>query len=523
MATTSILIVAAEAFPLAKTGGLGDAITGMARALAQAQTRPTLLLPAYRGVAHRLRAPRPVARLAGLPGGDAQLLAGECPQSGLSFLLLENDALYDRDGLYLDDSGQPYGDNALRYAALSHAAVRIAQGLPGLPRPDVVHAHDWHAALIPLLLRAARVEDVKSVLTIHNLAFQGQAPIEDAPALGIAAPFCGEDGAQAWGQLNFMKAGIRYADRITTVSQRYAREILTPEFGCGLDGVLRERVTDLVAIPNGIDTQLWNPTRDPHLGPLRYGPANLANKRLCKAAAQHEYGLREDPEAVLLIMCSRLTGQKMADVAAQSLPQALDAHPQLQVAVLGQGERHLESALRDLGQRYPRRCAVRIGYDEARAHRLHAAGDVLLHGSRFEPFGLTPLYAMRYGTLPIGSRVGGMADTIADPGPQQPLTAMTRATGVLFDGSAPAEMTAAIARAVRLRGHATVWRAMQRNAMTADFSWRPAMAQYLALFDSLSGHPEAPASAAPQAATAGAAAPPRRARQSASLAAPVPL
>lgn len=228
MATTRILIVAAEAFPLAKTGGLGDAITGMARALAQAHMQPTLLLPAYRGVAQRLRPARPVADLAGLPGGDARLLAGVCPQSGLSFLLLENDALYDRAGLYLDDNGQEYADNALRYAALAHAAVRIAQGLPGLPRPELVHAHDWHAALTPLLLRATGVTDVKSVLTIHNLAFQGPAALEDAPLLGVPAPFLGEDGAQAWGRLNFMKAGIRYADRVTTVSHRYAREILTP-------------------------------------------------------------------------------------------------------------------------------------------------------------------------------------------------------------------------------------------------------------------------------------------------------
>lgn len=408
MATTRILIVAAEAFPLAKTGGLGDAITGMARALAQAHMQPTLLLPAYRGVAQRLRPARPVADLAGLPGGDARLLAGVCPQSGLSFLLLENDALYDRAGLYLDDNGQEYADNALRYAALAHAAVRIAQGLPGLPRPELVHAHDWHAALTPLLLRATGVTDVKSVLTIHNLAFQGPAALEDAPLLGVPAPFLGEDGAQAWGRLNFMKAGIRYADRVTTVSHRYAREILTPEFGCGLDGVLRERAADLCAIANGIDTQLWNPARDPHLGPLRYHPDDLANKRLCKAAAQREYGLREDPQATLLIMCSRLTGQKMADVAALALPRALEAHPALQVAVLGQGERHLEAALRDLSQRYPGRCAVRIGYEEAGAHRLQAAGDILLHGSRFEPFGLTPPFTP-CGMAPCRSARGSAA------------------------------------------------------------------------------------------------------------------
>jgi starch synthase len=487
MTTTKILIVAAEAFPLAKTGGLGDAITGMARALTQAQTPPTLLLPAYRGVARRLTNPRPVAALTGLPGGNARLLAGVCPQSGLSFLLLENDALYDRPGLYLDENGNEHADNGLRYAALAHAAVRIAQGLPGVPRPDVVHAHDWHAALTPMLLRAAGVHAVKSVLTIHNLAFQGQMPVDDAERLGIPAAYRGESGALAWGRLNFMKAGIRYADRVTTVSHCYAREILTPEFGCGLEAALRERdrTGDLLAIPNGIDAELWDPARDRHLGPLRYTPADLANKRLCKAAAQHEFGLQADPDAALMILCSRLTGQKMADVAAQALPQALDAHPELQVAVLGQGERHLEAALLDLAARYPRRCAVRIGYDEAGAHRLHAGGDVLLHGSRFEPFGLTPLYAMRYGTLPIGSRVGGMADTIEDPGPELPLAAMATATGVLFDGCDPADMTAAISRALHLRQHGTLWRAMQRNAMTTDFSWRPAVAAYQTLFREL--------------------------------------
>ncbi len=524
MATTKILIVAAEAFPLAKTGGLGDAITGMARALSQAYCPPTLLLPAYRGVAQRLQDARPVANLAGLPGGDARLLAGVCPQSGLSFLLLENDALYDRAGLYQDENGQEHPDNGLRYAALAHAAVRIAQGLPGVPRPDVVHAHDWHAALTPMLLRAAGVHDVKSVLTIHNLAFQGRMPVDDADKLGIAPAYRGESGALAWGQLNFMKAGIRYADRITTVSHCYAREILTPQFGCGLEGALheRQRTGDLSAIPNGIDAQLWDPTRDTHLGPLRYTPGDLANKRLCKAAAQHEYGLKEDPQAVLMILCSRLTGQKMADVAALSLPQAMDVHPELQVAVLGQGERHLETALQDLAVRYPRRCAVHIGYDEAGAHRLHAGGDILLHGSRFEPFGLTPLYAMRYGTLPIGSRVGGMADTIEDPGPHMPLASMATATGVLFDGSTPDEMTAAISRAMHLRQHATLWRAMQRNAMTTDFSWRPAVAEYLALFRAL-----APAGsqtvAAMQPQPDAAVARPRRARQASGVSSPVPL
>jgi starch synthase len=489
MATTTILIVAAEAFPLAKTGGLGDAITGMARALTERGLTTTVLLPAYRGVASRLEGPHEVARLEDLPGGDARVIAGVCPVSELSFLLLENDALYNRSGLYMDDEGREHADNGVRYAALCHAAVRIARGLPGLPRPTVVHAHDWHAALTPMLLREAGIPDVKSVLTIHNLAFQGQFPLEDAAALGIPPACRSEDAMVAWDKLNFMKAGIRHADRVTTVSRTYAREILTPAFGCGLDGLLRERAPDLMAIPNGIDTALWDPSRDQQLGQLRYHAGDLANKRLCKTVLQREFGLQPDPQATLVVLGSRLTEQKMADVAADALPRALDAHPEMQVAILGQGDRRLEGALTSLAARFPERCATRIGYNETGAHRLHAGGDILLHGSRFEPFGLTPLYAMRYGTVPIGSRVGGMADTINDPGADAPLTAMAFANGLLFDGDAPDAMADALSRAMHLRRHPTLWRAMQRNAMTSDFSWQRAVGPYEELLNSLAGHP----------------------------------
>ncbi|EHK64453.1 glycogen synthase GlgA [Achromobacter arsenitoxydans] len=485
MAKTRTLIVAGEAFPLAKTGGLGDAITGMARALTEAHMPLNVLLPAYRGVRGKLNRVRTVAALPGLPGGDAALLEGRCPQSGLDYLLLENDALYDRAGLYADENGKEHPDNGVRYAALAHAAVRVAAGLPGLVRPTLVHAHDWHAGLTPLLLRAAGLDDVKSVMTIHNLAFQGLFPMECADAFGIPEWARGDDGAQSWGRLNFLKAGIRYADRVTTVSRTYAREIMTPAFGCGLDDLLRERAGDLLPIPNGIDDVLWNPARDPYLRSHRYGPRDLSNKIHCKAALQREFGLRPDPGATLIGMGNRLTEQKMADVAIQSLPDALDRHPGLQVVILGQGEQRFEQALKDIAARYPGRCAVHIGYDEGIAHRLHAGSDILLHASRFEPFGLTPLYAMRYGSLPIGSRVGGMADTIEDPGPRAPLSMMASANGLLFEGDSPAAMTAAIDRALNLRGHGILWRLMQRNAMTADFGWRSAVSLYASLYRSL--------------------------------------
>jgi starch synthase len=485
MAKTRTLIVAGEAFPLAKTGGLGDAITGMARALAQAGVPLAVLLPAYRGVRARLERVRVAAPLHNLPGGDARLLAGRCPQSGLDFLLLENDALYDRDGIYLDEQGCEYGDSAVRYAALAHAAARIAGGLPGIARPNLVHAHDWHAGLVPLLLRAYGLHGTRSVMTIHNLAFQGRFPMECAESLGIPERYLGSEGAAAWGQLNFLKAGIRYADRVTTVSHTYAREIMTPAFGCGLDDLLRRRAGDLLPIPNGIDNILWNPARDPHLGALRFSVRELSNKARCKAALQREFGLRVEADTALMAMGSRLTEQKMADVAVQALPEALERHPQLQIAILGRGERRLEEALLALSQRYPGRCSAHIGYDEAAAHRLHAGADSLLHASRFEPFGLTPLYAMRYGALPIGSRVGGMADTIEDPGPRAPLSAMTSANGLLFDGDSPSAMGEAIARAMHLREHPMLWRTMQRNAMSADFGWRSAIGLYASLYRSL--------------------------------------
>ncbi|MDT4852606.1 Glycogen synthase [compost metagenome] len=248
---------------------------------------------------------------------------------------------------------------------------------------------------------------------------------------------------------------------------------------------MRRRAQDLLPIPNGIDTMLWNPARDPHLGTLRFSFRDLSNKSRCKAVLQREFGLRVERGTTLMAMGSRLTEQKMADVAVQTLPEALERYPDLQVAILGQGDHRLEHDLQALAQRYPGRCAAHIGYDEPAAHRLHAGADILLHASRFEPFGLTPLYAMRYGALPIGSRVGGMADTIEDPGPAAPLSAMASANGLLFDGDSSDAMGGAIARAMLLREHAMLWRTMQGNAMRADFGWRSAIGLYARLYRSL--------------------------------------
>ncbi|WP_158618399.1 glycogen synthase GlgA [Candidimonas sp. SYP-B2681] len=480
-----ILAVTSEAFPLAKTGGLGDAVSGLALSVKESGVQMTLLLPAYPSVeAHLVRIEK-VATLTDLPGGKADLLEAFCPELGVQVLLLRNAALYDRTGYYVDSDGAEYSDNAIRFAALAHVAARLAQGIGGMPRPHIVHAHDWHAALTPLLMRQMQIKDVKTVLTLHNIAFQGVFPMSLADTLGIAPEYRTGEGMEFWGQLNFLKAGIRYADLITVVSSNYAREILTPKFGCGLEGVLAQRGSDLISIPNGIDTKLWNPQADGYLRGCNFSAAHLANKAVCKSQLQRTFGLHENPHTAVMAMGSRLTLQKMADLAASAIPSSLDAHQELQVCIIGQGDHRLEAALQEVAARYPGRCGVHIGFDEGQAHLLHAGADMLLHGSRFEPFGLTPLYSMRYGTVPIASRVGGMADTIIDPGKNQTPGVMRAGTGILFEGERPEDMTRAIDRALTLRSHPEIWRAMQQNAMRADFSWAKSAPAYLSAYQSL--------------------------------------
>lgn len=480
-----ILAVTSEAFPLAKTGGLGDAVSGMVSVIQAMGADVTLMLPAYRGVKNQLLDARLVGCLKGLPGGDARLIKGRCPGSGSGVLLLENDALFDRDRLYIDAYGAEYPDSALRFAALSHAAARVAAGIPGVALPDIVHAHDWHAALTPLIMRQLGVTRPRTILTLHNIAFQGSFCASMAEVTGVDPSLWASGGLLQGDRINFLHAGIAAADKITVVSTNYAREILTSEFGCGLDGLLRARQADLISVPNGIDASLWNPATDIHLQGSHFDLRDMKNKGLCKRRLQAQVGLREMPDAPLLVMGSRLTGQKMADVAVNAIPLMMDAHPDLQVCVMGQGEKSIEANLQKMGQRYPGRCAIQIGFSEEAAHLLHAGADMLLHGSRFEPFGLTPLYSMRYGTIPIGSRVGGMVDTICDPGFGGENQLMYGATGLLFQGDQVQDMCAAIERAVGLFRNKSVWLTMRRNAMQRDFSWERAAPAYMQLYQTL--------------------------------------
>lgn len=480
-----VLMVSAEIFPLAKTGGLGDVCAALPRALAELGLDLRLLMPGYTQALDLVQAPRTLLDLGSVLGvEDLRLVEGRLPDSGLPVWLVDAPRLYRRAGTpYQSASREDWPDNALRFAVLSHVALRVVQLREQLGwAPEIVHCHDWHTGLTPWLLRSLGRSRPASVFTIHNAAFQGNYPLDLAPRLGLPQELLGADGIEFYGQLSLLKAGIRFADRITTVSPGYAREITTPEFGCGLDGLLRARGGALSGILNGIDTELWNPLTDPHIA-HRYGPADRSGKQDCKRKLQQQLGLAEDPEAPLAIMVNRLTRQKMADVTLEQLPGLLHDHPDLQFAMLGQGDTDLERGYSELAQAFRGRVSSSIGYCEPEAHRLQAGGDLLLHGSRYEPCGLTQMYAMRYGTLPVVRRVGGLADSVVDAGDD---ASSEEATGFCFDEAHGEALRSGVERGLRLRQErAGAWQRLQQHAMSRDFGWRRSAQSYRRLYGEL--------------------------------------
>lgn len=489
--TLNVLLVASEAMPLAKSGGLGDMVSAYAAALRDAGVDSTILLPAYPSALERAVGVTPICRISGLPGGDARLLRAHMPDTGVPVLLLQMDHLFKRDNLYQDEQGRDYLDNAIRFASLSAAATRIARGVRGVQKPDIVHAHDWHTGLTPLLMKVAGVA-AKSVFTVHNLAFQGNYPLALGSWMGVppellAPALTDARSIEFYGALSMMKAGIVHAHQVVTVSENYAREILTPHFGHLMEGVLQASANKLSGITNGIDIDTWNPATDPLIA-RAYSADDVRGKQTCKRELQQTFGLTVDPFAPVIAIGSRLTSQKLADVVAEALPVMLARHPRLQVAILGKGDAYLETAMRDLAAAWPQRVGVHIGYDEQRAHMLHAGADLLLHASRFEPCGLTQLYALRYGTIPVASRVGGLRDTIVDYTPERsPELGRPEdgATGFLFDGETAEDIAAAVQRALDAFMRPSSWHALQRNAMQCDFSWRKPVQAYLKLYSAL--------------------------------------
>lgn len=477
-----VLLVASEIYPLAKTGGLADVCGALPKALHAAGIDVRLLMPAYPSAIANVAGLRRVGELAGL-GASARLLAGTLPGTELPIWLLDCAHLYQRPGTpYQDVNGSEWPDNALRYGALCRAAVEIACGRAAPWRADVVHCNDWHTGLIPLLLRSEGELRPRSVFTIHNAAFQGNVALSAAQMLGLDADPSTLAGIEYYGQMSFLKSGTVFADKITTVSPTYARELRMPEYGCGMHGIFEGRAADLVGIMNGIDTEVWNPARDEHLR-QRYSASDRNGKRECKAALQASLGLRVEESAPLAISASRLTTQKMADVLLRELPDLMRDHPDMQFALLGCGDRGLERGFEEFARSYPGRAAVEIGYREAAAHRLQAGADILLHGARFEPCGLAQLYAMQYGTIPVVRRVGGLADSVFDVN-----SASSTANGFVFDDCTGAALRRAVDRSLAMyAGDRGAWNALIDRAMLADFSWRRSADHYAALFFDLAG------------------------------------
>jgi len=476
-----LLFATAEAHPLAKTGGLADVSRALPIALQQQGVDVRLIMPGYPRAITQLRNPQVAGRVAPAYGiDDGLLIAGTFPDCDLPVWLVSSAKLFGRDGgLYQDDDGNAWPDNALRFAYFSKIAADLALGRTTVAwRPDVVHANDWHTGLVPLLLSQYEGQRPSTVFTAHNMAFQGNFAPNDVPDLGLAAVI----DIEFYGRISFLKAGLRYADRVTTVSPTYARQILTPEYGCGLDGDLQRRGADFSGILNGIDEATWNPATDPFLA-ANYRLHDMAGKRHCKHEFQHDMGLPTEPDIPLIGFVSRLTDQKMADTLIEALPWIADAGAQL--AVVGEGDRTLEAAFADAADRYPAWLTVTIGYDEALAHQLQAGCDILLAPARFEPCGLTQLYALRYGTLPVVRRTGGLADTVVDTN-NLSLSERT-ATGFVFNDPDSASMIFALSRALALYRDPLHWRLLQLQAMTREFGWDASAERYMDLYRDVTG------------------------------------
>jgi starch synthase len=478
-----VLHVAAEVFPLVKTGGLADVVAALPVALAEQGADVRLLLPGLPAVLEAVQGARTVIEFGPCFGAmRVRLLLARMPQTGLPAYVIDAPYLYRRGGgPYQDSQGEEWPDNLQRFALLGWVAAHLAaDDADPTWVPDIVHAHDWHAALACAFVADHPPTRAATVFTVHNLAFQGLFAMHDWPLLGLGSRLASPAGLEFHGQLSFMKAGLQFADRVTTVSPTYAREIATHEFGCGLDGVIRGRGSEVSGILNGIDDAIWNPATDPAIA-QRYDAGRLAGKAACRRAMQAELGLAADDGALLVTLVSRLTSQKGLDLVLAALPDLLAAGVQL--AVQGTGEPALEAAFRMAQQAYPGRVHVHIGYDEARAHRLVAGADAIAVPSRFEPCGLTQMYGLRYGTLPIVRRVGGLADTVVHASPSA--IAQSRATGFVFDEATPGAFTRAVVQAAEAKALAAAWPGLMATAMAQTLSWAGPAAAYLALYRSL--------------------------------------
>ena len=479
-----VLFLTPEAVPFAKTGGLADVAGALPNALRHLGAEVEVMLPFYRVVrAGKLQA-RPLLKDLAVPLGNSELTAqvlGAKTEDGLSVYFIDREDLYDRPNLYGTPLGDYY-DNLERFAFFAHAALETATTLS--LKPNVIHCHDWQTGLVPALLRGPHRDSTSlgspaTVFTIHNLGYPGLFPAEKLTLTGLSGDaFFHPEGLEYYGKISLLKAGIVYSDAITTVSPTYSKEIQTPEYGMGMEGILRSRRAYLQGILNGVDYSLWDPSQDPHI-PAHFSPRKMAGKQRCKESLLQEMGL--DPSLAkrpLLGMVSRLDVQKGLDLLVQILDDILDLNVGL--VVLGSGDEQIQQAIRHAADRSPGRIGLRIGFDEPLAHRIMAGVDVFLIPSRYEPCGLTQMYALKYGTIPVVRATGGLDDTVIQSDSQT-----NEGNGFKFEPYKPAAFLKTIRQAVDLFSDPTAWRKLMANGMKADFSWKQSAQEYLELYGSL--------------------------------------
>ena len=479
MSDVTVLAVVSEIFPLVKTGGLADVAGALPGALAAQDVKVVTLAPGYPAVMKAIQRAETAIDTQTVFDGEARVLRASA--AGLEMFVLDAPHLFNRPGgPYAGPDGRDWADNPFRFAALCRAGAQLALGFAPQFSPDAVHAHDWQAGLTAAYLHYDGRPRPGTVITVHNLAFQGQYPAELLGPLGLPAAAFSIEGVEYYGMIGFLKAALALSDRITTVSPTYAAEIRTPDFGMGLDGLLRARSMSVVGILNGIDENLWDPSTDTLIAKT-FDVGALARRPANKAALQRKLGLDVDPGALLFGVVGRLSWQKGQDLLLANLD--VLKHLGAQLAVLGSGDRDLERGLLAAAAKSPRRIGVRIGYDEAIAHQIQAGADALVIPSRFEPCGLTQLCALRYGALPVVARVGGLADTIIDA--NEAALALGLGTGLQFNPVTAEMLGATLERAARLWREPEIWDELIENGMLTDVSWRRPAAAYAKLFRDL--------------------------------------
>ena len=479
-----LLLASSEAHPYSKSGGLADMVSALAKALGQQGHQVGLVTPLYRGIRQKFPDLKWFDYSLDLPLGNervpAQVWTLE-PSAGLTIYFIDCPRFFDRPGLY-NESNRDYEDNPQRFVFFSKCIAHLSRYLAW--QPEIVHVHDWQAGLVPLMIlhqkwREGWTAAPRTCLTIHNLAYQGNFPRAAYDLTNLPLDYFSPNGVEFWGGMNCLKAGLAYAETLTTVSPRYAREITTEEYGCGLDALLRDRQESLHGILNGVDYDEWNTTHNPHLK-HRYTPGDLAGKTLNKLELQKEMGLPINADIPLFASVTRLAEQKGVDIQLGALTEMLASD--MQFALLGSGSPELERAYRGLAERYPKKMAPRIGFDQGLSHRIEAGADFFLMPSRFEPCGLNQMYSERYGTLPIVRATGGLDDTVVDLTEDE-----TAATGIKFREYSARALAKAIRKALVLYHTPDLMTHMRRTGMLTDFSWSRTSKKYVEIFDRLLG------------------------------------